>query len=196
MTFPLASSPASEQALQVLDGRDGAADRLFSRWSNPAWTQHDRWVERTARRTWADRLRFWVRIANKVEVLQLRLFGVSGVSLMRRRDVLVLETIGRRTRKRRRSPVTYLRNDNGSFRIGGGAGGMTRVDWVANLRSQGDAVVFVRRKRLAVRVHELQGEQRDAAHAAAASRWPEVLNYERMSDRQIPYFQLTPMEGA
>ena len=149
----------------------------------------------TTRRTWADRLRFWVRIANKVEVLQLRLFGISGVSFMRRRDVLVLETIGRRTGKRRRSPVTYLCNDDGSYRIGGGAGGMTRVDWVANLRVRYDAVVYVRRKRLAVRVHELDGEQRDAAHEAAARRWPEVLNYERVSNRQIPYFRLTPVEG-
>jgi deazaflavin-dependent oxidoreductase (nitroreductase family) len=150
-------------------------------------------VDSTLRRTWADRLRFWIRIANRVEALELRWLGVSGVSLLRRRDVLVLETIGRRTGKRRRSPVTYLRDDDGSYRIGGGAGGMTRVDWVANLRARDSAVVYVRRTRRTVRVHELRGDQRDRAHAAAAARWPEVLEYEPLSNRQIPYFRLTPL---
>jgi deazaflavin-dependent oxidoreductase (nitroreductase family) len=150
----------------------------------------------TAVRTRADRLRRGVRIANKVEVFQLRWFGVSGVSLLRRRDVLVLETFGRRTGKRRRSAVTYLCGDDGTYRIGGGAGGMTRVDWVANLRARDHAVVYVRRQRVAVAVHELRGEQRDVAHGAAASRWPEVLDYERVSKRRIPYFQLTPLQEA
>jgi deazaflavin-dependent oxidoreductase (nitroreductase family) len=151
-------------------------------------------MDRTARRTWADRLRFWIRIVNRVEVLELRWLGVSGVSLLRRRDVLVLETVGRRTGKRRRSPVTYLRDDDGpSYRIGGGAGGMTRVDWVANLRSRDRAAVYVRRRRQTVHVQELHGEERDRAHGAAAARWPEVLKYEPMSNRQIPYFRLTPV---
>src|SRR5258706_759881 len=112
-------------------------------------------------------MRFWVRFANKWEVLHLRWLGVSGISLMRRRDVLVLETLGRKTGKRRRAPVTYLRDDEGRYRIGGGAGGMTRVDWVANLRVSAEAVIYVRRRRIPVRVQELHGEERDAAHDAA-----------------------------
>lgn len=148
----------------------------------------------TGARTRADRLRSWVRIVNRVEVLQLRWLGVSGVSVVRRRDVLVLETIGRRTGRRRRAAVTYLRGDDGSFRIGGGAGGMTRVDWVANLRARGDAVVYVRRRRMPVQVRELHGAERDAAHARAAERWPEVVGYERASRRRIPYFELTPAD--
>ena len=142
-------------------------------------------------RTTADRLRPLIRLANRIEVLQLRLFGVSGVSLLRRRDVLVLETIGRRTGKRRCAPVTYLRGPDGSFRIGGGAGGMTRVDWVANLRAMEETTVHVRRRRLTVAVRELQGEARDAAHAAAVARFPEVGRYEEVSDRRVPYFELT-----
>ena len=144
-----------------------------------------------ATRTIADRLRPLIRIAARLEVLQLRLFGVSGISLLRRRDVLVLETVGRRTGKRRRAAVSYLRGPGGSFRIGGGAGGMTRVDWVANLRAMDEAVVYVRRRRLRVGVAELHGSTRDDAHAAAEARWPEVRRYEEVSARRIPYFELT-----
>src|SRR5687768_5127325 len=117
----------------------------------------------TTTTTRIDRLRPWIRLVTKFEVMQVRWLGVSGVSVTRRRNVLVLETIGRRTGKRRRAVATYLRDRDGSFRIGGGAGGMTRVDWVANLRACSDAVVYVRRHRIDVSVEELHGEERDAA---------------------------------
>jgi F420H(2)-dependent quinone reductase len=144
-----------------------------------------------AARTTADRLRFLVRIANRGEVAQVRVLGVSGISVLRRRNVLVLETVGRRTGTRRRSVVTYLQDDDGSMRIGGGAGGMTRVDWVANLRARPRAVVYVRRRRIPVGVYELHGDDRDRAHAAAAARWPEVHKYEAV--RRVPYFRLVPL---
>lgn len=143
-------------------------------------------------RTTADRWRSLVRLSNRVEVFQLRWFGVSFVSVSRRRNVLVLETIGRRTGRTRRAPVTYLTDDEGRFRIGGGAGGMTRVDWVANLRASSDAIVYVKRRRLAVQAKELDGEERQHAHGEAMRRWPEVAKYEQVSGRLVPYFLLTP----
>jgi deazaflavin-dependent oxidoreductase (nitroreductase family) len=139
-----------------------------------------------------DRMRWLVRLSNRVEVLELRVFGTSGVALTRRRDVLLLETIGRRTGKRRRSAVTFLR-DGDDLVIGGGAGGMTKVDWVANLRQQAEARVWVRRRLIEVKVRELHGDERDAAREEARRRFPETDNYERVSNRAIPYFRLTPV---
>ena len=132
-----------------------------------------------------------VRLSNRYEALQLRLFGTSFIALTRRRDVLLLETVGRKSGKRRRTPVTFLRDDDGNIVIGGGAGGMTKVDWVANLRRMDEANIRVRRRVLRVGVDELKGAERDAAHARALARFPEIRDYERVSNRTVPYFRLT-----
>jgi len=140
--------------------------------------------------TWADRLRRLVKIANRLETLEVRYLGVSGVSLLRRRAVLVLETTGRRTGRRRRVVLSYLERD-GAFVVGGGAGGMTKVDWVANLRTNPDATVWVRRTPIDVHARELRDDERVAAHDRAMARWPEVSRYEEVSGRLVPYFAFT-----
>lgn len=121
----------------------------------------------------------------------LRRFGTSGMALLRRSPLLVMETVGRRTGRRRAAPVAYWQSD-GAFYVGGGAAGMTRVDWVANVRANRTASIIVRRTRISVRVNELTGEEYDAARAHALELWPGVPRYERMSGRRVPYFRLTP----
>jgi deazaflavin-dependent oxidoreductase (nitroreductase family) len=121
----------------------------------------------------------------------LRRFGTSGMSLLRRTPLLVIETTGRRTGRRRAAPVAYWES-GGAFYIGGGAAGMTRVDWVANLRADPTASIVVRRTRRVVRAEELTGTDYDAARAHALTLWPAVPKYERMSGRRVPYFRLAP----
>ena len=83
---------------------------------------------------WADRLRWWRRIQARFESAQLRTMGWSSTSLLWRLPVLVLVTQGRRTGKRRQTPLTYVRDHTGGLLIAGGAVGQTRTpDWVANL---------------------------------------------------------------
>ena len=125
----------------------------------------------------------------------LRTFGTSGMSLLRRDRLLVLETTGRRTGRVRRVPVAFWREGD-DYLVGGGAAGMTRVDWVANLRTHPTAVVIDRRRRIAVRANELDGEDYDRARAHAEALWPSVPKYEQRSGRRVPYFRLVPVDGA
>ncbi len=143
----------------------------------------------------ADRFRWGWRLLNRWEALQLRWLGTSGLALMMRRPVLLLETTGRRTGRARRAGVTYWQDGEG-FVVGGGAAGMTRVDWVANLRAQPAATVWVRRRRHAVVADELRGEEYAAVKAEAFRRWPSSARYEEMSGRLIPYFRLRPVMPA
>jgi len=136
-----------------------------------------------------DRWRPLWRITNRFESLELRWLGTSGITLLGRTDVLVLETTGRRTGKRRRTPVAYW-TDDGAYFLGGGAAGMSRVDWVANLRANPDAAVWVRRRRLPVVAHELDGDDYERVRAEAFRRWPDAPSYEMRSGRRIPYFKL------
>jgi deazaflavin-dependent oxidoreductase (nitroreductase family) len=146
-----------------------------------------------AHRTRADRLRWLWRVATRLESVQVRYLGFSGISLLCRTPVLLLETTGRRSGRTCRTPVAYWQRD-GAYVVGGGAGGMTRVDWVANLRTTTAAAVWVRRRRVAVRAREIAGDEYDEVLAEALRRWPEVATYERVSGRPVPYFELRPLE--
>lgn len=56
------------------------------------------------RRNWVDRSRLLWRVANRIEAFQLRSFGISPMSLLKRRDVLVIEARGRKTGRQRSPP--------------------------------------------------------------------------------------------
>jgi deazaflavin-dependent oxidoreductase (nitroreductase family) len=136
----------------------------------------------------ADRFRWYFRIGNRLEALSLRWLGTSGGKLVRR-SVLLLETTGRRTGKRRWAPVVYWKEDDSYF-IGGGAAGMSRVDWIANLNADPNAAVWIRRKRIPVVAHRLKGKAYKRAREYAFERWPHAVKYVRRSGRPIPYFRL------
>lgn len=105
---------------------------------------------------------------------------------------MVLETTGRRTGKRRFTPVAYW-EAGGHYVIGAGAGGMTVVpDWVLNLRNDPAAAAWIRRSRIPVHAEELKGDERDRAQAKATTIWRGVPRYAAKSGRVIPYFRLAP----
>lgn len=145
-----------------------------------------------ARRNWADRIRPIWRFTNRIDAFQLRWLGVSLMSVMNPGTLLVLETTGRRTGRRRFTPLGYW-EEHGAYCIGGGAGGSTPVpDWVMNLRAGSDAAVWIRRSRVQVRVEDLQGAERDDAQQKAAAIWRGVPGYAAQAGRVIPYFHLVP----
>jgi F420H(2)-dependent quinone reductase len=145
-------------------------------------------------RNWVDRSRVVWRVSNRIEAFELRKLGTSLMALLNRGDVLVIETVGRRSGRRRFTPVAYWQRSDGAYVVGGGAAGKTSTpDWVANLRSGSAAAVWIGRRRIAVTATELAGDERASAQRHATSIWPGVERYERMSGRVIPYFRLTTM---
>jgi F420H(2)-dependent quinone reductase len=141
-----------------------------------------------------DRTRPLWRLVNRWESMLLRRIGTSPMTLLNRGDVLVLETVGRRTGRRRCVPVGYWEQD-GALVVGGGAAGMATVpDWVLNLRHEPRAHVWIRRRRVPVEAHELTGSDRERAEARATEIWPGVPTYAARSGRVIPYFRLEPID--
>jgi deazaflavin-dependent oxidoreductase (nitroreductase family) len=144
------------------------------------------------RRNLVDLSRPLWRLGNKWEVMSLRRFGTSGMALLGRQQLLVIETRGRKTGKRRATPVAFW-TEGDLIYVGGGAAGMTRPpDWVANLRADPHTHVVLRRRRIAVLAHELTGAEYDSARQHASRVWKGVPKYERRSGRRVPYFRLTP----
>ena len=139
----------------------------------------------------ADRFRWYWRISNRIEAFELRRFGTSAFRIAGRLPVLLLETTGRRTGKLRRTPVVFWHLD-GALYFGGGAAGMTKVDWVANVRANPDVYIWIDRKRTPVRVIELHGVDRESAKAEILRRRPSVERYELRSGRRTPFFRADP----
>lgn len=129
---------------------------------------------------------------NRLESASLRRFGTSAIALIGRRRVLLLETTGRRTGQTRRTPMAYWTDDHGALFIGAGAGGLARVDWVANLRANPAAAVWIARRRRPVLAVELTGDTAEQARRHTQAIWPDAARYEQMSGRRAPYFRLDP----
>jgi deazaflavin-dependent oxidoreductase (nitroreductase family) len=149
-------------------------------------------VSRMPERNAFDRARFLRRIARPIEVVQVRWFGASAVSIVARTPVLVLHTTGRRSGAERATPLAFHHDGDGRFLIVGGASGQARLpDWVANLRAAPDAAVTVDRRHVQVRAEELGGGERAATWSALTTAWPRIDVYERRAGRPVPVFRLT-----
>jgi deazaflavin-dependent oxidoreductase (nitroreductase family) len=139
----------------------------------------------------ADRLRPLRRIVGPIEAAEIRRFGRSGLGVVFRTPVLVLETTGRRSGRTRSTPLAYHRDDDGTLLVVGGAGGQTVIaDWVVNLRASASAAVVVDRVRREVHAVELVGDERVAAWGVLVEVWPRIVAYERRAGRGLPVFRL------
>jgi deazaflavin-dependent oxidoreductase (nitroreductase family) len=133
----------------------------------------------------------------RAEVAQIERWGTSVVGLAARTPVLVLETTGRATGRRRRTPLAWAPRVGGGWLVVGGAAGQRRTpDWVANLRADGAATVVVGRRRVPVRAEELTGPARAATWAPLRRRWPRIERYERRAGRPVPVVALVPRPRA
>jgi deazaflavin-dependent oxidoreductase (nitroreductase family) len=144
----------------------------------------------------ADRIRPLRRLVGPIEAAEIRRFGRSGLSVLFRTPVLVLETTGRRSGATRSTPLAVHRCADGSLLVVGGAGGQTTTaDWVLNLRADPDAVAVVDRQRRPVRAIELAGAERERTWAELLEVWPRIATYERRAGRPVPVIRLEPRPG-
>ena len=149
------------------------------------------------RRNRYDRLRVLRRLARPFEVLQVRRFGRSVLSVVFRTPVLVLHTTGRRSGIERSTTLACTRCDDGALVVVGGAGGQARLpDWVANLRADRCAAVTVDRNRVPVQAEEVTGAARAELWNDLRQVWPRIDAYERRAGRTVPVFRLVPVSDA
>jgi deazaflavin-dependent oxidoreductase (nitroreductase family) len=110
--------------------------------------------------------------------------------------VLLLETIGRRTRRRRTTPVQYLANGAVFVVVASDRGATRPPAWYLNLQATPEARLQVGDRTIDVRGRETAGQER-------AELWRRLTAenrfLERAADkagRQLPLMVLTPEGGA
>jgi deazaflavin-dependent oxidoreductase (nitroreductase family) len=136
--------------------------------------------------------RVWAR-------LHARLYDASGGRLLRRwfgAPVIVLETVGRRSATRRRTPLIHLRDGERVVVVAANAGSPTVPAWWHNLRAAGRATIVVSGDRIAVRPRLVEGEERERLWRAFADRYAGLDDYAAMTDRELPVVVLEPDAGG
>ena len=111
-------------------------------------------------------------------------------SLGQGRRALVLETTGRRSGQLRRVTLAYIAHGDGYMVLASNYGKETPPAWWFNLQTEPDAEVLVAGRRVAVRAHDAEGDERAALVPRvqrANAHWRSYLTDTR---REIPFVVL------
>jgi F420H(2)-dependent quinone reductase len=139
----------------------------------------------------------WSRAAALWSRLHARLFRLSAGRLFPRwfgAPVIVLETVGRRSGKRRATPVIRAEAGGELVVMPSNAGSDRTPAWWLNLSSAGEATVVDGPRRLRVRPRTLKGRERERAWEALVASYPAAKEYIRFTEREMPIVALEPFE--
>jgi deazaflavin-dependent oxidoreductase (nitroreductase family) len=110
--------------------------------------------------------------------------------------VLVLETVGRRSGKRRLTPMVFLRDSERLIVLPINAGSQRVPSWWLNLREAHTATALVDGRPQRVRARELEGDERDLMWDRYAEMSPAVEDFRVYAKRGIPVVALEPDDGG
>ena len=109
-------------------------------------------------------------------------------------EVLLLTTTGRKTGKKRTTPLGYFKDREDSYVIiGSNAGFDTHPAWFHNIRSQPHVTIQVKDRELEVNAEVAGPEKRNQLWTQLVKLAPFYGNYEKKTHREIPIVILHPI---
>jgi deazaflavin-dependent oxidoreductase (nitroreductase family) len=106
--------------------------------------------------------------------------------------MLILVTIGRRSGKRRETPLMYL-EDEGRYVVAGTNAAATQTPaWVHNVLASGEGEVTVRGRAERVSARLAEGAERERIWPRLVQTYGGYERYREMAEREIPVVVLTP----
>jgi len=146
------------------------------------------------RSNWA--VRRHPRIQRAISRLHPRLYVHSSGRFLPRwfggAPVMVLETVGRRSGRKRATPLLYLRDADAFVVLAANAGATRTQAWWLNLQAAGEGEVHIGRRRFPIRPHLLAGPERDRLWQSYVRMYPQAELYTRFTDRAFPLVALEP----
>ena len=109
-------------------------------------------------------------------------------------EVLLLTTTGRKTGKKRTTPLGYFKDQQGSYIIiGSNAGFDTHPAWFLNLKRQPHVTIQVKDTQLEVNAEVAEPKTRNQLWAQLIKLAPFYDNYTKKTSREIPVVILHPV---
>jgi deazaflavin-dependent oxidoreductase (nitroreductase family) len=128
--------------------------------------------------------------------LHARLYLCSGGRFLPRwfggAPVMVLETVGRRSGRKRSAPILYLREADVLVVLAANAGAERTPAWWLNLKEAGEGEVLIGRRRLRIRPRILEGAERERLWHSFVEMYPQAEHYTRFTERTFPLIALEP----
>jgi deazaflavin-dependent oxidoreductase (nitroreductase family) len=130
--------------------------------------------------------------------MNVAMFRIGGRRMrVQGRPLLLLETVGARTGKRRQTTLGWFPDEDPARRswliVASAAGSASHPAWYVNLaRRPDDVAIEVGGERVAVRPESLHGAERERAWSRVVALAPGYGKYARDTDREIPIVRLVP----
>jgi len=108
--------------------------------------------------------------------------------------VLLLTTTGRKSGRRRTTPLTHQRDGDNYVVIASNGGHDNHPTWYLNLRSNPDAEILIGREKTRVRAETANDEDRERLYKQAVDVFPGYAEYQQETKRKIPVVIFKPVK--
>lgn len=131
--------------------------------------------------------RLFLLVVSRFHVALFRVSrGRIGARIGKRLPVLLLTTTGRKSGKRRTTPLLYV-EDGGRYVVVASVGGAPKHPaWYLNLKDDASATVEVGSRRLAVRAETAEPDERARLWQSVTAMYPTYDAYQAKTSREIP----------
>jgi len=117
--------------------------------------------------------------------------GLRGTT-MRGKPVVILTTIGAKSRKIRKTPLMKV-EQGGEYAVVASKGGAAEhPQWYRNIQANPLVELQDGPLKQVMRAREVSGAERERWWSRAIEAWPDYADYARRTDRVIPVVLLTP----
>jgi deazaflavin-dependent oxidoreductase (nitroreductase family) len=110
--------------------------------------------------------------------------------------VLVLTTVGRKTGRRRSTPVAFLKHGDAFAVLASNAGSDHAPAWWLNLQASADAEILAEGTRYTVKARRAEPAEDEALWEAFARLNPGFDEYRNLTERRIPVVVLEPLTAS
>jgi deazaflavin-dependent oxidoreductase (nitroreductase family) len=107
-------------------------------------------------------------------------------------QVLLLDSVGKKTGKRRTNPVMYFRDGNNYVVTASAGGAVHNPGWYHNLKANPRTTIQVMGQKMTVTVEEALAQKREALWAQLVAQQAQFKGYESRTTRKIPMLILKP----
>jgi len=117
-----------------------------------------------------------------------KLFGRMGKS-----PILLLNTVGRKSGKKRTTPLLYAMDGEDFVIIASKGGAPAHPAWYLNLKANSEATVEVGDREVRVRAEEADPEEKARLWQKMVEMYPAYDGYQKKTEREIPLLVLHPV---
>lgn len=128
----------------------------------------------------------------KVQIFIFRLTHGKGMAFMRGMPILLLNSVGRKTGKKRTTPLMYLRDDDNYVIIASNNGRDKHPAWFLNIKDSSQVEIEVPGKSIEVSPSVASGSEKERLWTQLIAKAPFYEGYRKGTKRSIPMILLHP----